>query len=720
MTADVHQQAHSLETEVVRPAPVSVSETRFRVGAALVFLSLFILGQILLRSPIPILGQIALSIFLQCGPGVALCLFLRALPRHLFVLLSIAAGTSIGTIVSSLAALTGAVAMSTVWLVLAGLTMIALVVAAARGLWIRRRQPAAAAEVETAVAEHAAPRRRWVPVVLGIAGAAIALLATAAHHGLPRPDGAAVTAGPFWFVGVAVVLVSFGLAWRWGSTLAAPVLILTSVVVASQALMYREPSAVVAAKHVGLVDYILANGRLDRSVDIYQAWAGLFADTALNVRAARIEDIFAFATWWGALAAPVMVLAVRALAGRFLSTRRAWLAALVFGLGSSLNTSFFAPQVFGFILATTVLALLVVRPGTTAGLSTPLSVGISFGISVAMALAHQISPYMLVLALIALAFFRLVRPRWAFLIPLLPAVTWALINRHLLNSYISIDAIGRLTNNLSPPTNNLGVLPEALSNKLAFQLPAAALVVIGLLALRSLIRARGRLGWGLTIAAASPVLLSVGTNYGNEGIFRVVLFSLPWLAVLLFLPPSRPGLLPFPERAKSPAVAGLLTVLLVVQVTGLTAMDWARVIRTNDVEAARWYEDSAPQDSVILTLGTDLTMPTDSTAAYQKTGWVSRSSLVPDTERPYPTTTGAAYDADADLQRLTTLFAKVSGTGHYAIAADSIGAYDQRYGNQRYSDYLKLTEAIARSPKWRRVYSGSGDTIYQLRASEHG
>jgi hypothetical protein len=143
-------------------------------------------------------------------------------------------------------------------------------------------------------------------------------------------------------------------------------------------------------------------------------------------------------------------------------------------------------------------------------------------------------------------------------------------------------------------------------------------------------------------------------------------------------------------------------------------MDWARVIRTGDVSAAQWVERSAPEGSVVLSLGTDLTLPAGSTARYADVSWISRSTLIPPPREAYPTTTGPLYDATADLRHLTRRFARMRATEHYAVAADSAGAYDQRYGYQRYADHQKLSQAIAESDRWKPIYRTRGITVYQL------
>jgi len=707
-----------------------VSETRetglatavtptLRLACAAAAVLMFLVGQIAAALGLTLTGQLATSAFLQFGPGVGFCLLVRPTQRHLFALLSLVVGPSIVTLVATLAALTGAPSLGTVWVVLAGLTLVVLVLGGLRDLpdlrELRRTGGVGGQSTTGSSTSQPSSWSRLLPAGLTVLGLVLALAAAAANAGDPLPGGAALSAGPVWFMGAALVLAAVLLAWRRGLPLALPVLGLSSIVVASQAVMYREPTVVVAARHIGLVDWILVNGRLDRSTDIYQAWAGLFASGALNARAAGIEDLFGYAAWWGVVVVPVMVLAVRCLAGVFLEARRAWLAALLFGLGSSLNTSFFAPQVLGFVMAIAVLVVLVGTTGSPRSLSDRSRILTAVLISIPLALTHQISPYMLTLALVALAVFRLVRPWWAFAIPAVPAIAWALLNQHLLNSYVSVSAFGKLLANLEPPDNSAGAFPVPLVNRMTFLLPAAALVCIGLAALLVLLRSRTRTTWGLAAAAASPVILMAGTSYGNEGIFRVVLFALPWLAILACLPVEASARPLLPTRVAGVAFAVAMTALLAVNVIGLTGMDWARVIRPGDVAAARWVEQTASPGSVILSLGTDLTIPDDSTARYADTGWTSRTILIQPPENPFPLTTGAAYDAQADLADLTARLTATSAPGYYAVAADSTAAYDQRYGNQRYADHEKLAAAIAGSPTWELVHTAPGVEVYKLR-----
>ena len=697
---------------------------RGRLIFAIAVVAVFCWGRLAQVLDIAYVGELATSAFLQFGPGIVFCLLVRPRQGSLFALLSLVVGPSVLVLVGMATALTGDISFGTAGAVLGAVTLVLVALCGLRDgrqLRVEERTPPGSGEdtgwVVSDKTDRFEARRlgvRFGPAVVAVSGLLIAVLAAATHRGVPQPSGVALTAGPLWFVGAALSMVAVGWAWRIRGGLAGPVLALSTLVVASQAVMYREPTVVVSARHIGIVEYLLANGRLDRSTDIYQGWSGLFSATAVNVQAAQIDQVFLYAACWAVVAAPVMVFAVRCLAARFLDYRRAWLAGLVFALASSLNTVFFAPQVFGFVLSIAILVLVITPPGSAARISLPVRLWTVALLSVAVAVTHQISPYMLTCALVALVIFRLVRPWWVFMIPLVPAVGWALLNQHLLARYVDSSAFGQLLSNLAPPDNSVGTFAVPLANRLTFLLPAAALVCIGLVALYKLIRTRSRVSLGLGAASASSVLIMAGTAYGNEGVFRVALFALPWLAILACLPRADRADVRS-SRLGAGLLAGAFVALFVVSVIGQSGMDWARVIRPGDVQAVTYIESTAPEDSEVLALGSVLTLPYDSTARYDASGWLSREDLTPPPGRGFPAEIGPAYDPDADLASLTAKFRQVPANRHYAIISDSMGAYDQRYGNQTFADHRKLAAAIATSRQWRPVFSAEGVQVFELR-----
>ena len=556
--------------------------------------------------------------------------------------------------------------------------------------------------------------RHWTFGPGGLATIGFALAVAAAKHGLPQQWGAIVAAGPVAWLGLLLIVGS--VAWAFGGGgggLGWAVVLLSCVVQTVQAVSYGLPTVQVAARHVGIAESIVKYGRVFPENDIYQAWSGLFASAAFVKVASGWNDLLLYATVWGAVAAAVMVMAVRAVAGQFHGEKRAWSAALVFGLASSLNTTFFAPQMFGFV-GVFVIIVLMLRMGDPRYGRYVIGDGVLV-ISVAVAVTHQLSPYLAFLAVAALTLTRMIT-RWAAgLLLIVPAVLFAYLNRDVLGPYISSGDLGQFLENLRPPIHSTSTaLEPSLINRVTFDVPAATLAAIGVLALVVVWRHRkSKQILALAVAAASPAALFFGSNYGNEGIFRVALFALPWLAILVVY------LLPEPGRrfwtlSLHPVRILAVLFLSVVQVIGCTGMDYSRVIRSNDVPAITWIENTVPAGSYVFMLGTDLSEPLFVTGRLLT--YISRETVLENTPPAYPTTTGTAYDPKADLAMLTDAWASQPGAKNvYVLATDSMRIFDERYGQQLASDQMRL-EAQLRDDtvSWQIVYSEPGARVYEF------
>jgi hypothetical protein len=407
-----------------------------------------------------------------------------------------------------------------------------------------------------------------------------------------------------------------------------------------------------------------------------------------------------------------MVLAVRAVAGQFHGEKRAWSAALVFGLASSLNTTFFAPQMFGFIGAFVIIVLML-RLGDPRYGRYVISDGVLV-ISIAVAVTHQLSPYLAFLAVAALTLTRMITRWTAGLLLIVPAVLFAYLNRDVLGPFISSRDLGQFLENLRPPIHSTSTaLDPSLINRVTFDVPAATLAAIGILALIVLWKHRTRQIIALVVAAFSPVALFFGSSYGNEGIFRVALFALPWLSILVVYLLPEPGRRFWTLNVNPSRIIAIL-ILTVVQVIGCTGMDDSRVVRSNDVAVITWIENTVPKGSYVFMLGTDLAEPLFVTGRLLP--YISRETLLKNTPSAYPTTTGTAYDPKADLALLTDAWASQPGAKTvYVLATDSMRIFDERYGQQLASDQIRL-EAELRSDtvSWQVVYYEPGARVYQF------
>jgi len=565
-----------------------------------------------------------------------------------------------------------------------------------------------------AATEIARRIRHWTFGPGGLATIGFALALAAAKRGLPEQWGAIVAAGPLCWLGLLLIIGA--VAWAFGGGGGGPgwaVVLLSCVVQSVQAMTYRLPTVQVAARHVGIAESIVTYGRVFPENDIYQAWSGLFASAALVKVASGWNDLLPYAAVWGAVAAAVMVLAVRAVAGQFHGEKRAWSAALVFGLASSLNTTFFAPQMFGFIGAFVIIGLML-RMGDPRYGRYLISDAVVV-IATVVAVTHQLSPYLAFLAVAALTFTRMITRWTAGLLLIVPAVLFAYLNRDVLGPYISSGDLGQFLENLRPPIHSTSTaLEPSLINRVTFDVPAATLAAIGVLALVVVWRHRkSKQILALAVAAASPAALFFGSNYGNEGIFRVALFALPWLAILVVYLLPEPGRRFWMLSLHSVVILAVLF-LSVVQVIGCTGMDYSRVIRSNDVAAITWIENTVRAGSYVFMLGTDLSEPLFVTGRLLT--YTSRETVLKNTPPAYPTTTGTAYDPKADLAMLTDAWASQPGAKDvYVLATDSMRIFDERYGQQLASDQMRLEAQLrANTVSWQLVYNEPGARVYEF------
>lgn len=685
------------------------------------------------------LRAVAVAAFLLVGLGMAPCLLLRSMPMVWFALLSVATSLSTTVLLGFFMSTTHQWHPMAMYVAVLVVTLAILVIAAVRDRRIRT--------VDDGPSRRTSNANRW-PYALTALGLAVVAAAALVHRADPAPSGLYGMLGWTWYVGLLIVVVAAVLSFGIRANPAVPVLALAGIVVFSQALAYDAPAVMSAARHLGIVDFIRVNGGADTGSDIYQAWSGQFAGIAWLADVGGIVDPLPVATWWPVLMSPATALAVAVLASRWVSsTNREWIAATVFALTSAtLNITYFSPQSIGLFLSIVIFALAVDRSGGAGNgfsartaawgggasvldperggrhavqrlvepsvrrlprVTGPMSAGrlaLILYLSVAMAVTHQISPYLATAALVVLALFRYVRPWWVPAVVAVPAIVWALLNRGVLTGFISLRALGRFYENVQPPAHGLAQYPQPRVIRLAFEVPALVLVIVGVVAAVYVLRVRSRPGWALLAAAASPVALIAATDYGQEGIFRVTLFAGPWLAVLVA------SVRWTRHRWTFPLLAAALVVMLGVNLYGQTALDWNRVIRRDAAEATLFYERTAPTGSVMLLTGTSNAAPLSRTARYRDVGYESREVF-----GPYPSN-DAPYDAAADVVRMTAALTRSRPLGtYYALVSTSIGAYDDRYGFQHYAQYLQLARAMAASRRWQPVYQGRTSTVYVLK-----
>ncbi|MCS6572940.1 glycosyltransferase [Curtobacterium flaccumfaciens pv. flaccumfaciens] len=726
-----HELRHGLAgTRSGRPVVADAMGPLTRLSAAGLVTATLLVAVVGAVGDLPVLRGSAIGVFLFALLGVAPLLLVRPMPLARFSVFAVTASL-VGTIAIGYTMATFRIWEPTVPFVgVVVLTALALAIAVPRDLAELRR-------ARLLPTDGAAPARRWSPThtvtAASVAGLLVIVVAALTHVGDPVPDGLFGSLGPGLVIGLAIVVAAAVVAVVRGRGLAVPVVVLGGSIQLAQAITYGMPTVMAAARHIGVLEYIRRWGGTNPTADIFQTWSGLFAGGAWVADVGGIDNAMTIAAWVPVLLAFSTTIAVGVLAANWLpGNRRPWIAAFLTAMTGSLNTTYFSPQSVGILMSLVILVLAVGPLRRTAvttddGLRTtvlrPRRVGLSriiaiTAIGIVLVVTHQISPYLTVAALVTLVVFRLLRPWWLPVVVLVPAIGFAMLNGDVLGKFLSLAAVGKVLDNVQPPSHDMTVLPKPLVTLLAFDVPAVALIVLGLVAVLTVLMRRDRVHWGLLTAAASPISLLVATNYGQEGIFRVVLFATPWIAILAAGLPRPSGRFAWAgellERTFRPTAvtavfaAAAVAAMVAVGAFGQTALDWNRVPPRSQSAATQFYDATAPKGSVMLLTGSANAVPSNTGSRYFDVGWLSREVL-----GDYPGPRG--YDAVDDVSEMTrSLVLEWPATQYYAMVAEPFGAYDERYGYQTEVDYQRVRAAMADSPYWKRVWGSGTTTVYRI------
>ncbi|HYX44739.1 MAG TPA: hypothetical protein VE760_06815, partial [Acidimicrobiales bacterium] len=509
-------------------------------------------------------------------------------------------------------------------------------------------------------------------------------------------------------------------------------------------LVFSQPIFPWVYKHVGVVGYLDLHGALDPRVDIYQNWPGFFALAAWFTRIAGLHSPLVYAAW-----APVYfnLLICVELGFVFRSlpvTRRVrWLAAFVFVAGNWVGQDYFAPQAMAFVLSLAVFGVVLawfradrppapvraVRRLSARLASTPqepgpgwegaapapdvsrlVALSVLFFTFTVIVVTHQLSPYVIILSLGLLTVAGLVRPRWVVVGLAAVAVGYLLLH------FSYVERTQDLFGSVGDPLGNAQGTPDdsvPMAGRRLTTLAAPALIaglwMLGTIGAVRRLRGR-RPTLILALLSGAPVLILLGQSYGGEAVFRIYLFSLPWIAVL-----AASALEPRLGRWgwTTAATAGVvLAVELALFMSAFYGSLELYQVRPGEVEASRYFYANAEPGSV-LTLGAP----------------------------NFPTRLGERYDEFAGTgDNPPNLLTTVNRFRHRMLGPDDLPAVAEfageyvgatgggRYlalgkGQQVYADVLgllpggsfsRLDRALAASPDWRVYYRNADAVIYRL------
>ena len=541
-------------------------------------------------------------------------------------------------------------------------------------------------------------------------GALLCLVAALMHqHTDPGIWGFLAQIGPLWYLGVGLIVLSLAVSRSYAETATAiGVLALIVVLTGTQAIVYDLPRIQSTAKHVEMVQQIRHEHLLQTTVAVYNGWPGFFSAMAWLADAAGIRDPIHLATAWQMLIGLYRVIAMRYFAGQVIGDRRlAWLAVLFCALPDTIGQDYFSPQSVGFVLGILIFGFALSR------LPLRLKAAAMIGAGVTMAITHQLSPYIVGGALCVLVVFRQLKPWWMPATVLGAAVLWALINWADISKFVDLGRLGS-SGNLTTPTptaaSGLARLPVFLAMEAAL---ALSLLILGALTLVVLWRQRRTLRtWALAACPGAGLAIVVAHPYGKEGLYRAVLFALPWLAVL--------AAQAVPVRANRwwQAIQAAVTAVLTVNfVVGTFSLDASNVMRQGDLDAFAAYAQSPTGDDVNYCL---LIGPGDVPSG-PNTGPATRVSVYRDTiDTTYGFTiknTGAST-----VDTLTEELISYSGLSDptdrlYAVWSPTSSYYGWEYGLHTPEQFTALRDAFAVSPLWKVIFSEGGSVLFEYTGS---
>ena len=323
--------------------------------------------------------------------------------------------------------------------------------------------------------------------------------------------------------------------------------------------------------HTGFIQYILAHGHPLNGYDARFSWPGAFSMVAILTKFAGQANAIGFLRWFPlfvemAYLAPLLVIAKFSGVGQ----RAAWLGIVIYFSANWIYQDYFSPQALNFFFFLVIIAACLAcwqpmkmvlaneRPGSVrdrlrrtfmfftrdrlAGRHATSTWGAREDVGLlalflllflAAVMSHQLTPPAMIIALVALlATRRLGRPEFIIFIVIF---TFGWLSLGASNYWVGhlntiFGSVGQFSNKLSSNVTSrvTGQPTHLIVVKLRILLTAVTFLMAGVGTLRRYADSRT-----LEFLVGGPFLLFAAQSYGGEGLIRVVLYGLPFSALLV-------------------------------------------------------------------------------------------------------------------------------------------------------------------------------------------
>jgi hypothetical protein len=556
------------------------------------------------------------------------------------------------------------------------------------------------------------------------------------------PYGLITALSPAFLLGLTLLVISIGIEFaqprlselRLGLHSVALVVMLYG----TGAIVYSEGRYAWLYKTIGVVQYVDAHGSLDRSIDIYQNWPGFFALAAWFDKVAGVSSPLDYAKWaqvvFELAAIPLLHTIYRAFA---LRTWHRWLAVMLYSASNWIGQDYFSPQGMSTLLSLGVMAIAArwlfvlvsdkdqvasprpvrARPTRPAKPTVPHwrrvlpFIAAILVLFFALTASHELSPYIVTGQIMILTVAGIARPRWVAAAVAFVTVAYLVPNFTYVNSHFGIIAsIGNFFSNVQTPTTNAGYpyLPLPESTKVLKYCTDALSLGIWLLALVGawLRRKARRVVLTLLLLTFSPILVLAGGAYGNEGVLRVYLFSLPWAAALAACALSPVRLKRNEARPSLFRVVVPLTLAIALFFPAFYGNDAVNSMTTREVNDLIKFQQTAEPGVVLVPFGN---FPFSDTAQYNEwpLGGIYGSYGIVQGPVSGDIATYLARSVNEDLGNTTA----------YIVVTPSMVAYNKANAVTFPQNITDLVSALGKSPYWHSIVNDNGTVIYSLTAA---
>ncbi|MEU6452945.1 glycosyltransferase [Streptomyces sp. NPDC047065] len=553
---------------------------------------------------------------------------------------------------------------------------------------------------------------------------------------------------PAFWAGLAVLTAGFWFTVRdprrragWP---AAYVLGLLVIERATQAVLYPTPLYAWAWKHDAVIDHLLTSGGLQSAdqlgdMAVYDQWPGFFAAQAALVRLLGVDNAAMYMAWWPLVSSVLLLLPLLLIYRTFTEDRRLiWTAVWLFCVGNWVGQDYFSPQSVAFALHLGVLAVVLRRYGRPGGRQRQAVWTVLLSVLViAIVVSHQLTPGMLVVTLLALAFTRRHRDWVPLVTTVVIFLAWCLTAALPFLSAAMPDmirSVGDIGANVETGYGSTPTGTGAVATSWAARLLSGSVL---LLALAGVLRQRTlrQRALPLLLVAAAPLPMFAASSYGSEMIFRVLMFMLPgaaFFAAAALLPrvqvpeptadaqETERGVPPAPAapapRRRSPLpslpplrYAAWLSPLVLLAgtlafVPSYSGKDRVNYFPPGEVALVRQLFDQAPDDSLVVAANRNYPL------AYEQYWRVDHYWFLEDTR---------AHVDDIVRDPAAVLARDMAGVEAparaYFLLTQGQVANSEMNGQLNTAQLRRVRESVADSPRFERVARNSAGVLYVLK-----